>query len=233
MRTCILCLPRTGSQYCENLIASLDQECTILGEYLEAWNEMDYQLDDNSILNGGPEVKVRTTFAINSKYPRRLSLLKESNASQNFTMRLFGFDYYNLNEITSILEDSGFKFVSLTRDFRAMALSYAIALNSAIRGTPIWTINSPVADPVVINIAVTKQILDKIYQSHVVWNDTLSSLNVSSISLQYNTLVDDITTAFGQVPTYTGTKTIPHDYLNHIVNKNDVIEMIDSYASGL
>jgi hypothetical protein len=211
----------------------MDQECTMLGEYLEAWNEMDYQLDDNSILNSGPESKVQAAFSINSKYLHRLSLLKESNTSQNFTLRLFGFEYYNLNEITNILEDSGFKFVSLTRDFREIALSYAIAFNSAIRGTPIWTINSTVADPVLVNIAVTKRILDKIYKSHVVWNDTLSSLNVSPIPLQYNNLVDDITTAFEQVPTYSGTKTIPHDYLNHIVNKNDVIEMIDSYASGL
>jgi len=233
MRTCILCLPRTGSQYCENLISSLDQECTMLGEYLEAWNEMDYQLDDNSILSRGPKIEARAAFSINSKYLHRLSLLKNSNTNQNFTLRLFGFAHYNLSTITNMLEDSGFKFVSLSRDFRSMALSYAIAFNAATRGTPVWGVNSSVADPVLVNIAVTKRILDKIYQSHIVWNDTISSLSVSSSPLQYDTLVDDVTTVFGKVPTYTGTKTIQHDYLNHIVNQSEVMKMIDSYASGL
>ena len=228
-----MCLPRSGSQYCENLIASLDDQCMMLGEYLEGWNESDYVLDKNFILDRSEFKSMRSPFVINSKYTDRLELLKKSNKEQNFTMRLFVFDEYNLTDVIASLSDTGFSFVSLQRDFYSIAMSYTLALNSAIQGTPIWTINSKISNPVTVHIPSTKQVLDRIYRAFNNWNDNLAKLNVEYKKFNYDNLVNDITDAFGTVPKYQGIKTVTHDYSTHIVNKDDVLKMMDSYASGL
>ena len=233
MRTCILCLPRSGGQYCENLIASLDSQCMRLGEYLEGWNESDYLLDENNRLVKENINSVISPFAINSKYLHRLELLKNADKEQNFTMRLFVFDDYVLTGIVDSLAESGFAFASLQRDFYSIAMSYILAFNYAIQGNPIWTINSQISNPVTVHIPSTKRVLDRIYAAFNNWNNNLAKLNIEYKQFNYDTLVNDITDAFGSFPNYQGNKTVTHDYLTHIVNKDDVVKMIDSYASGL
>ena len=236
MRTCILCLPRTGSQYCENLIASLDDRF-ILSEYLELWNKSEYVVDHNSMFwiktrIVDNEEKPITSSSINSEYLDRLELLKKARASQKFTMRLFMFSDYNLEDIVAKLGDMGFDFVNLRRDFYSMAMSYTLGYNYASQGSPIWLADSQISSQVKVDINETKKRLDRIYTAVNDWEDNLTKLNIDCPTLNYNTLVDDITNLFGAVPKYTGIKTVHNnDYLTHIINKDEVLNMMESYIS--
>jgi LPS sulfotransferase NodH len=233
MRTCILCLPRSGSQYCENLIASLDDQCFLLSEYLEAWNESEYVLDNNSMIVIKNISAVKKPSSINSKYLDRLELLKRANSSQKFVLRLFMFDDYNLEDIVPTLGEIGFSFISLRRDFYSIAMSYTLARNYAIQGSPIWIINSQISKQINIDIDKTRKELDRLHTAFINWDDNLAKLSIDYTQMNYNTLVDDVSNMFGAVPKYDGVKTVSGDYLTHILNKDEVLKMMEDYTSDL
>lgn len=231
MRTCILSLPRSGSQYCEKLISSLSNGATELNEFFHSWIATDYYIEDG-ILTIGEATQGEPALKLHPEFKHRIELLSNANPSQNFTIRMFlltTFDKDNLSYIVQELSKINFKFVYLERNFRDIVKSFGVAASSWMSGHPVWVINSELPNCLTVKIEETKALTDIFYESYLKRKELLSMLNIPYSTVRYDNLVTDITTVFGSCPSYVGNRTINKELEKFVTNSKEFIDLINSY----
>jgi hypothetical protein len=232
-RTCIICLPRTGSQLCEQLANELTSGIK-LGEYFENWNRSEYIISDGNIkLKNFVSIPVK--FNLFENFQERLDLLKNTNINQPLTLRIFLMDQYDkitLSNIILELKNIGFEFITLTRDIKEQLLSYMIARTYKQN---VFGINSEINEPVYINLNHLDNVLDQIYVSHLLWEKNLSTIlhNIEYQKVKYESIYSDMENIYDTKFKYLGEKSIKIDPFDLITNKEEVIGFLSNKISGL
>lgn len=232
-RTCIICLPRTGSQLCEKLSGEI-QTSFQLGEYFENWNRSEYIIFDGNI-KLKKFVSIPTKFNLFENFQERLDLLKNTNINQPLTLRIFLMDHYDkitLSNIIIELKNIGFEFITLTRDIKEQLLSYMIARTYKQN---VFGINSKINEPVYINLNYLNNVLDQIYVSHLLWEKNLSTIlhNIEYQKVKYESIYTDMENIYNTKFKYLGEKSIKIDPFDLITNKEEVIRFLSNKISGL
>jgi hypothetical protein len=232
-RTCIICLPRTGSQLCEKLSGEV-QTSFQLGEYFENWNRSEYIIFDGNIKLKN-FVSIPTKFNLFENFQERLDLLKNTNINQPLTLRIFLMDHYDkitLSNIIIELKNIGFEFITLTRDIKEQLLSYMIARTYKQN---VFGINSKINEPVYINLNYLNNVLDQIYVSHLLWEKNLSTIlhNIEYQKVKYESIYTDMENIYNTKFKYLGEKSIKIDPFDLITNKEEVIRFLSNKISGL
>jgi hypothetical protein len=238
-RTCIICLPRTGSQLCVTLSEEI-KESMRLGEYFENWNRHEYFLDNDTLRLKNTH-KIISTLMICKNFEERLDLLKKVNKNQSFTLRLFLMDNYDkevLSKIIVELKNIGFEFLTLTRNISDQLLSFMIARETS-RGksdiTTVFRINNEINEPVYINLNALNYTLNQIYSSHLKWEKNLSTIlhNIEYQKVKYESIYEDMENIYNRKFNYVGKKTINGDPFDLIINKEEVMSFLSNKISGL
>lgn len=230
-RTCIICLPRSGSQLCETLTAEV-QNALKLGEYFENWNRSKYALDDNNNLYIKEIVEIKSKLMLRKDSEELLTLLKESNPSQALTLRIFLMDYYNkglLSKIIKDLESIGFEFVVLHRDLKDQLLSFMITLAYFnFKNKNVFGINSEIQEPIMINFDKLGGMLEDLRNSSINWNNNLPVIfnNIPYQKIKYETIYNEMEKIYNTKFKYLGKKSIQGNPLDLILNKEEVINFI-------
>jgi len=242
-RTCIICLPRSGSQLCEILIAEVKANNTRgrrrLGEYFENWNGSEYILIDNNFLFQTSFKAVKSPLQIAENFEERINLLKQVNPDQPFVMRLFLMDNYDkltLAKIILELKNLNFEFVTLFRDVEDQILSYMLAQTYKVsKNEDVFAINRPIADPVNIDINLLANPVDYIYNSSLNWEANLNNLltGINYQTINYNTIYSDLEKIYNIKFKYLGNKSIKGNPLDLILNKEEVLGFLLNRYSGL
>lgn len=237
MRTCIICLPRTGSQLCERMISSIDN-ATMLGEYVEAWNDSIYALDENKFLFMDKFISKKEPFNIHPLFDDRIKKIINSNKTQPFVLRLFLMDNYNKETFKSIIDNlnaAGFNFLTLYRSLEDQLLSYCIAYSNLARNKNTFIIDSAVVDKVFVNISKIESTIEHISRSNKKFSMNVKyifeekNLNVNHI--EYESLVNDIHKIYGIKIETGGNKTVQGNHLDYILNKEETIRLINKYLN--
>jgi hypothetical protein len=235
-RTCIICLPRTGSQLCERLANELNSSLQ-LGEYFENWNRSEYVLDNDKLIlkNHG---SVASPFKLFENVEERLELLKKINTNQSLTLRIFLMDNYDkevLSKIIIELKSIGFEFLTLTRDIKEQLLSYMIVRTHANSGKNVFGINKEINEPVIINLTVLNNTLNQINNSHLLWGKNLSIIlhDIEYKTVRYESIYSDMENIYNTKFKYLGKKSINVDPFDLIINKEEVTGFLVSKISGL
>ena len=232
-RICIVCLPRSGSQLCEKLVAEAIHSRE-LGEYFENWNQSEYALKFNDSLYVKKFIEQPSELMIRENFEESINLLKQTRISQPLTVRLFLMDHYNKNTLLNIvnnLKDIGFEFLTLHRDLREQLLSYMIALSYHIsKNKMVFTINKIIDEPVVVDIASLSHVLDNLITSSKKWEDNVSTIlkNVGYKNVKYENIYQDMEGIFNTTFNYKGVKSINVDPLDLILNKTEVVEFLSN-----
>ena len=226
-RTCILCLPRSGSQLCETLSGEKHSSLQ-LGEYFENWNRSEYIADvnNNIILNNFSSIP--SNFKLFEGFKERLNLLKNTNINQSLTLRIFLMDQYDkdiLSDIIIELKNIGFEFITLKRDIKEQLLSYMIA-RTYVKN--VFRINSEINQPVYIDIAKLNKTLTHIYNSHLLWEKNLSVVlhNIEYQTVRYESIHSDMENMYNTKFKYQGKKSIKGDPFDLIINKQEVMDFL-------
>lgn len=235
MRTCIICLPRTGSQFCERMIASIDN-ATMLGEYFEAWNDSIYALDQNKFLFMDKFILKKEPFNIHPLFDDRIKKIINSNKTQNIVLRLFLMDNYNKKTFKSIIDNlnaDGFNFLTLYRSLEDQLLSYCIAYSNFARNKNTFAIDSVVVDKVFVNISKIESTIEYISRSNKNFSMNVKyifegkTLNVNHV--KYESLANDIHKIYGIQIKIDGPKTVQGNHLDYILNKEETSRLINKY----
>ncbi len=230
-RTCIICLPRTGSQLCEKLSGEIKSSLQ-LGEYFENWNRNEYIIyDDNIKLKN--VARIPSEFKLFENFQKRLDLLKNTN--QSLTLRIFLMDHYDKTTLSNIiigLKNIGFEFLTLTRDVKEQLLSYMIA-RTCVQN--VFGINSEINEPVYINLNKLNKVLTHIYDSHLRWEKNLSLVlhNIEYKKVKYESIYSDMENIYNTKFKYLGKKSIKNDPFDLILNKEEVMGFLLNKSSGL
>jgi hypothetical protein len=233
-RTCIICLPRSGSQLCEKLVAQVTFTHWHLGEYFENWNQSEYVLAVNNKLYLKKFNQQPSGLMIRENYKEYISLLKKADSTQSLVLRLFLIDYYDkdiLIEIITDLKNLGFEFLALHRDIKDQLISYMIALTYKMsKNKDVFSINRIIDEPVNIDLDSLSVILDILVTSSKNWGNNLSTVlkNVEYKNIKYENIYQDIENHFNSKITYKGLKSIKGDPLDLILNKKEVIDYLSS-----
>jgi hypothetical protein len=232
-RTCIICLPRTGSQLCE-LLSGEKHSSLQLGEYFENWNRSEYITYDNNLRFKNHD-RISSNFKLSENFEQRLDLLKHTNINQSLTLRIFLMDHYDkitLSNIILELKNIGFEFITLTRDIKEQLLSYMIARTYKQN---VFGINSKINEPVYINLNYLNNVLDQIYVSHLLWEKNLSTIlhNIEYQKVKYESIYSDMENIYNTKFKYLGEKSIKIDPFDLITNKEEVIRFLSNKISGL
>jgi len=232
-RTCIICLPRTGSQLCETLSREIHSNLS-LGEYFENWNRNEYVIDDGNIRLKN-SLSIRSNFKLFDAFEKRLDLLKNTNINQPLTLRIFLMDEYDKNTLSKIiieLKNIGFEFITLTRDIEEQLLSYMIARTSVKH---VFGINSKINEPVHINFDTLGKVLTHIHDSHISWENNLSMIlqDIEYHKVKYESIYLDMENIYNRKFKYLGEKSIKTDPFDLILNKEEVKGFLISKKSGL
>lgn len=226
-RVCIVCLPRTGSQWCLKMLEEHNQAAD-LNEYFEEWNQSEYKLTDNQVRLENFTGKKFQPFNITVDYKQRLELLKQADITQPINLRLFLMDHYPkevLQEIVSTLHELNFTFIAITRDITDQLLSYLIAFTYNIRyNVNIFGINNTADMEVNVGFNHVIGTLDQLYKSS---NNFMGNLievfdDIPITILEYENLEKNLSVILGNDIRYKGNKTIEVDPLSLIINQNDV-----------
>ena len=233
-RTCILCLPRSGSQLCERLVSEIHNAFS-LNEYFENWNQSEYVLDPSNTISLRQFNTILTLFSKTPNFEEKLDLLKQVNINQPLVLRIFLMDHYNKDDLMKIilgLNHIGFEFITLTRDIEEQLLSYMIA-RTYVKN--VFGINSEINDPVHININKLSKVLTQIYDSHLLWENNLSMLlrNVEHKQVKYESIYSDMENIYNTKFKYLGKKSIKNDPFDLILNKEEVMGFLLNKSSGL
>lgn len=237
MRTCIICLPRTGSQLCERMVASMD-DALMLGEYFEAWNDSTYSLDEDGYLFRSKFTPKKESFNLHQSHFSRLRKIIESNKKQNFVLRMFLMDNYNkhiLKFIIATLNNEGFNFLTLQRSLEDQLLSYCIAYTNFSNGQDTFGIDSTVNNKIFVDVSKIEPTIEHISRSNKNFKTNLSilfkekSININHI--QYESIEDDLCNIFSRQLQVTGNKTIKGDHLSYILNKEETSNLIKKYLN--
>ena len=232
-RTCIICLPRTGSQLCEKLVGEISNSYN-LGEFFENWNQnSQYELDSNSNIYIKEFVFTPSLFKMSNKIEEQLDLLKKINTNQSLSLRIFLMDHYDkiqLSTIVTELRNIGFEFVTLVRDVKEQLLSYMIATTyMTSKNINVFDINSPITEPVTIDINKLSNVLTQICNSTKNWEKNVSTIlnNTDYQKINYQTIYSDMSTIYNREFKYFGDKSIKVDPLDLIVNKKEIMVILD------
>jgi len=221
-RTCIICLPRTGSQLCEILSSEIKSSMS-LGEYFENWNRTEFILTEHNYIQQPNVVSIASPFKLFGNFEERLDLLKKVNINQPLTLRIFLMDHYDkevLSKIIIELKNIGFEFLTLTRDIKEQLLSYMVA-----RTTNIFIINSEIKEPVHINLKTLNNGLTQIYNSYALWENNLSIIlrDVEYQKVKYASIYSDMEQIYDTKFKYLGEKSIKSDPFDLIINREEVM----------
>ena len=226
-RTCILCLPRSGSQLCETLSGEKHSSLQ-LGEYFENWNRSEYIADVNNNIILKNFSSIPTNFKLFEGFKERLNLLKNTNINQSLTLRIFLMDQYDkdiLSDIIIELKNIGFEFITLKRDIKEQLLSYMIA-RTYVKN--VFGINSEINQSVYIDLIKLNQVLTHIYDSHLLWEKNLSVVlhNIEYQPVNYESIHSDMENIYNTKFKYQGEKSIKVDPFDLIINREEVISFL-------
>jgi hypothetical protein len=232
-RTCIICLPRTGSQLCEKLSGEV-QTSFQLGEYFEDWNRNEYIISDGNIKLKN-FANIPTKFKLFENFQERLDLLKNTNINQPLTLRIFLMNHYDKMTLSNIiieLKNIGFEFITLTRNIKEQLLSYMIVRSYKQN---VFGINSEINEPVYINLNHLNTTLNQIYVSHLLWEKNLSIIlhNVEYQKVKYESIYSDMENIYNTKFKYLGEKSIKIDPFDLITNKEEVMSFLSNKIRGL
>ena len=235
-RTCIICLPRTGGQLCEQLSGEVKSSLG-LGEYFENWNRSEYSTYNNKI-KLTKYASVSSGFSIFENFEERLNLLK--NTTQSLTLRIFLMDYYDKTILSTIileLKNMGFEFLTLTRDIKEQLLSYMIThSHTHTYAKNVFGLNSKINSPVYIDLnPVLKSVLIQMCDSHRLWEENLSIIlpNIEYQKVRYESIYSDMEKIYDTKFKYLGEKSIKTDPLDLIINEEEVVRFLVNNTSGL
>ena len=233
-RTCIICLPRSGSQLCETLSGEIKSSFK-LGEYFENWNRSEYVTDDDNNIRLKNFASIPSNFKLFEGFEERLNLLKNTNINQSLTLRIFLMDQYDKNTLSKIiieLKNIGFEFITLTRNIEEQLLSYMIARTYV---KDVFGINSKINEPVHINLNRLSKVLTHIHDSHLLWESNLSIIlnNIEYQKVRYESIYSDMENIYNTTFKYLGEKSIKTDPFNLIINKEEVMGFLLNKSSGL
>ena len=232
-KTCIVCLPRTGSQLCEQLISEVHDSYT-LGEYFEDWNRSNYEFDADNNIYVTKFIGVSCKLNLQEHFKEKLNLLSKANPNQPLTLRLFLMDYYSKDTLSTIiteLKTLGFEFVTLTRDIKNQLLSFMITVSyQTFKKKNVFGINSDIIEPIYIKLNVLGPIFDDLVNSFKNWEDNLSIIlnDVNYQKIKYDTIYNDMEQIYNTNFKYHGKKSIKGDPLDLILNKNEVVNFLSS-----
>jgi hypothetical protein len=226
-RTCIICLPRSGSQLCEKLSGEIKTSFQ-LGEYFENWNRSEYVTDDNNNIILKNFASISSNFKLFEGFEERLNLLKNTNINQSLTLRIFLMDQYDKDILSNIiveLKNIGFEFITLKRDIKEQLLSYMIA-RTYVKN--VFGINSEINQPVYINLIKLNKVLTHIYDSHLLWEKNLSAVlhNIEYQTVRYESIHSDMENIYNTKFKYQGEKSIKGDPFDLIINKEEVMSFL-------
>ena len=233
-RTCIICLPRTGSQLCE-MLSGERYSSLQLGEYFENWNRSEYIVDNDNNIRLKNFSSIPTNFKLFEGFEERLNLLKNTNINQSLTLRIFLMDQYDKNIMSKIiteLKNIGFEFITLKRNIEEQLLSYMIA-RTYVKN--VFGINSEINEPVYINFAKLNKVLTHIYDSHLLWEKNLSMIlhNIEYQTVKYESVYSDMEKIYNTKFKYLGKKSINVNPYDLILNKEEVMGFLLNKSSGL
>ena len=232
-RICIVCLPRSGSQLCEQLASEISNSY-MLGEYFENWNRSNYDFDINNNIYVKKIAEISCKLNLQEQFKEKLSLLSKTNPNQPLTLRLFLMDYYNKDTLVTIiteLKTLGFEFVTLTRDIKNQLLSFMITVSyQTFKKQNVFGINSDIIEPIYIKLNVLGPIFDDLVNSSKNWENNLSIIlnDVNYQKIKYDTIYSDMEQIYKTNFKYHGKKSIKGDPLDLILNKTEVVDFLSS-----
>ena len=226
-RTCIICLPRSGSQLCEILSGEIKASFQ-LGEYFENWNRSEYVADSENNIRLKNFASIPTNFKIFEGFEERLNLLKNTNINQSLTLRIFLMDQYDKDTLYNIiieLKNIGFEFITLTRNIKEQLLSYMIA-RTYVKN--VFGINSEINEPIYIDFTKLNKILTHIHVSHLLWEKNLSMVlhNIDHQTVRYESIYSDMENIYNTKFKYQGKKSIEGDPFDLIINREEVMSFL-------
>lgn len=231
-RFCIICTPRTGSQWCVKLIEEAVNSFD-LSEFFENWNNSTFYVD-----NGFVKLKEfihtkNVPFDINNNYNERIDLLKRADLTQPLTIRFFLFDKYPKEVTKFIIEELqkiNFNFIVLDRNFQEQILSYLIARLSTNKfNKNFFNPNEVIVDPIYVKLDERlKKTLDNIYVSKKNWNANINELfkNIPYHVVRYESMIEDMEKILNTQLKYNGEKSIKGDPLDLIINRHEILTFI-------
>jgi hypothetical protein len=233
-RTCIICLPRSGSQLCETLSGEIKSSLK-LGEYFENWNRSEYVADIDNNIRLKNFASIPSNFKLFEGFEERLKLLKNTNINQSLTLRIFLMDQYDKNTLSKIileLKNIGFEFITLTRNIEEQLLSYMIA-RTYVKN--VFGINSEINEPVYIKLNGLSKVLTHIYDSHLLWEKNLSIVlkDIEYQTIKYESIYSNMENIYNTKFNYSGKKSIKTDPYDLILNKEEVMGFLLNKSSGL
>ena len=231
-RTCIICLPRTGSQLCEKLTCEINNAYN-LGEFFEDWNRSEYIIDSNNNIHLKNFAMMMTSgFKIVDDFETRLVLLKKVDLNQPLTLRMFLMDHYDKDILFKIiveLKNMGFEFITLQRNIKEQLLSYMIANTHLYSNNKnVFSINQSISEPVTINLTKVKFPVNQIYNSSINWKINVSKVlyNIDYKTVNYESVYSDMEKIYNKKFKYSGEKSIEGDPFDLILNKEEVTSFL-------
>jgi hypothetical protein len=223
-RTCVICLPRTGSQLCE-ILSGEKHSSLKLGEYFENWNRSEYITDNDNNIRLKNFASIPSNFKLFEGFEERLNLLKHTNINQSLTLRIFLMDQYDKDTLYNIiieLKNIGFEFITLKRDIKEQLLSYMIA-RTYVKN--VFGINSEINEPVYIDLIKLNKVLTHIYNSHLLWEKNLSVVlhNIGYQTVRYESIHSDMENIYNTKFKYQSEKSIKGNPFDLIINKEEVM----------
>ena len=244
-RICIVCLPRSGSSWLEQMIHNAhlhtSPRSVSLGEYFnysafyKNGADVEFNMGDNNFLNWQwKTIDANTNKPEVSKdkfYQDRLELLKKINPDQNIVLRMMmGWDSYNYEECIQELVNLNFKIISLSRDMFDQLIS-----QMAVMQTNYHHSHSKFAHE---NIKLKKIIINerefKDYLTMFKTEDNARKhleIKFNSPIIRYNNLIQDCTS--NNIPIdqdVSMVKTYPLPYSRYIENYNELREIYERSA---
>lgn len=232
-RTCIICLPRSGSQLCEQLISEVNN-AYMLGEYFENWNISKYGFDDNNNIYVIEPNMMACKLKIKESFKANINLLSKANSNQPLTLRIFLMDYYKKDTLLTIvneLKNLGFEFVTLTRDKKDQLLSFMITVSyQTFKNKNVFGINSSITEPIHVDLNLLDNVFNGLVNSFQNWENNLSTIltDVNYQKIQYDTMYKDMEQLYNTNFKYHGKKSINGDPLDLILNKDEVLKFLSN-----
>ena len=231
-RTCIICLPRSGSQWCEKLVREI-HNAHALGEYFESWHTSTYTFNNNNYVINKQSIFNDDSYNLTVTITEHIDLLKKINPTQPLIIRFFLFDHYDKNDVVNIMKELkilGFEFILLKRNLKEQLLSYIIARTYKLMGDSYaFFINSDRNR--LITVDIDDQLLrglNKIYNSSINWEKNIQEvfIKIKYQKVKYETLQSDMEKIYNRNFNYTGSKSIKTNPEDLILNKNEVLDLL-------
>jgi hypothetical protein len=241
-RICIVCLPRSGSSWLEQMIHNAhlhsSPKSVLLGEYFNYYafykNKADaeFNIGDDNFLNWKwqtiKEDTSKSEVSEDKFYQDRLEMLKKINPNQNIVLRMMmGWDHYNYEEYIQELINLNFKIISLSRNIFDQLISQVVSMETNYHHS-----HSKFAYP---NLKIKEiTINEKEFKDYLTMFKTEDNLRknlaikFNSPIIRYCNLIEDCNS--NNIPinqNVTMVKTYPLSYSNYIKNYNELKELYE------